>query len=85
MPEKYLSDLLALGHGPVDVGEVKASVEVALQTDVVAEAVKSLVTWKDVAEEHEILVAWRFYLLAVYTKGVLKAASLALNMITTVD
>ena len=42
-------------------------------------------TWKDVDEEHEICGAWRDCLLAVYTKGVLKAASLALKMITTVD
>lgn len=37
------------------------------------------------SEEHEIFVVWRFYLVAVYTKGVPKAVSLGRKMITTVD
>lgn len=55
------------------MGEVKAAaeisiVEVALAADVVvAEAVKLLQTWKNVAEEYEVFVAWRENLLVVYT------------------
>lgn len=77
------------------MGEVKAAaeisiVEVVLEADVVVEtvvagAVKLLLTWKDVAEEYEISVARRENLLAVYTKGVAKAASLGQKMIATVD
>lgn len=94
MLEKQPSDSPTLGPGAVDVSKVKAdaeisTVDVALEAEadvvVVAEAVKPLVTWKDVAEEHGIFVAWRDYLLAVYTKGVPKVASLGQKMITTVD